>query len=381
MGINQNRLVEQFLTMINFDSESFHEREIANYLKSEMKKLGMDVYEDDAGVWLGKLRADYPETATGNLYGFLKGNVQGEPLLLSAHMDTVSPGKGKRAVMDADGRITSEGETVLGADDLSGIAAILEAIRVIKEEGLPYPDLEVLFPVAEECHGQGSRLIDYTKIRSKEAYVLDLSGEIGTAATAAPTILWYEIAISGKSAHAGFCPELGVHAIKIAVEAISKLHQGWVDYETTLNIGTISGGTQSNIVPESCKVVGEIRSLKDEKAMVEWENLKRIFEQAAETAGGAVSFHMEKRVKAYAVEDREPVVQHFKKVCKEMGLSGETVSTLGGSDNNHFADHGIRGIVAACGMNDVHTTKEYTTVEQLLKATELVIRLISEKGE
>lgn len=380
MKINKERLVNQFLTMTAFDSETFHERDIADYLKKELENLGMEVYEDDAGVQLKAIRPDYPETVTGNVYGFLKGTIQGEPLLLSAHMDTVSPGKGKKAVMDEAGCITSEGETVLGADDLSGIVSILEAIRVIKEEGIPYPDIEVLFPVAEEFHGQGSRLIEYTKIRSKEAYVFDLSGEIGIAATAAPTILYYEIMVHGKSAHAGFCPELGVHAIRIAVDAVSQLRQGWLDHETTLNIGTISGGTQSNIVPESCKVVGEIRSLDDSKAMAEWERLKQIFETAAEAAGGSVEIRMEKRVMAYAVDDSEPVVQRFKKVCAEMGLSGETVNTLGGSDNNHFAVNGIRGIVAACGMNDVHTTKEYTTVDQLMTCTELAIRLIAAKG-
>ena len=197
--IHKSRLVSQFKKMVEFDSETYQEREIADYLTGELKQLGFEVWEDDAGYRLKEKLPEYGTAApTGNLYGFLKGTLNYAPILLSAHMDTVKPGKAKKAVEDEQGRITSEGDTVLGADDLSGIAAILEAVRVVKENNLPHPDIEVLFPVAEENYGKGSQLIDYSKIKSKQAYVLDLSGEIGLAATAAPTLLSFKIKVKGK---------------------------------------------------------------------------------------------------------------------------------------------------------------------------------------
>jgi tripeptide aminopeptidase len=377
--IHKNRLVSQFKKMVEFDSETYQEREIADYLKAELKQLGFEVLEDDVGRRLKEQLPEYGTAVpTGNLYGFLKGTTGSAPILLSAHMDTVKPGIGKCAVQDGQGRITSKGDTVLGADDLSGIAAILEAVRVIQENDLPHGDIEVLFPVAEENYGKGSQLIDYSKIKSKQAYVFDLSGEIGLAATAAPTILSFAIQVKGRNAHAGFCPQLGINAIEITAHAISQLKQGWVDRETTVNIGKISGGKQTNIVSDECRVSGEIRSLKDHKAIAEWNRLKEVFEDVAARYGGSLEIMVEKQIEAYEIGDSEEVVERFKRVCRSIGLKGSTQYTLGGSDNNHFVRGGIRGIVVACGMNEVHTPNEFTTEEELKKSALLALGLLTE---
>lgn len=379
--INRARLVSQFKRMVEFDSETYHEREIADYLTGELKQLGFEVQEDDAGFQLKEKIPEYGDgVPTGNLYGYLKGNTDSEPILLSAHMDTVRPGIGKRAVEDENGRITSEGDTVLGADDLSGIAAILEAVRVLQENNIPYPDIEVLFPVAEENYGKGSQLADYSRIKSKLAYVFDLGGEIGLAATAAPTLLSFEIRVKGKNAHAGFCPHLGINAIEIAAHAIAGLKQGWVDEETTVNIGKITGGKQSNIVSDECIVWGEIRSLKDSRAMEEWDRVKKVFEETAAGRKGSCEIRFEKQIEAYEIGEDETVVKRFQKACASLGLKGTTQYTLGGSDNNHYVRNGIRGIVVACGMNEVHTTKEFTTAEELETCTQLALGLITEKS-
>lgn len=377
--IQRSRLVSQFKKMVEFDSETYQEREIADYLTGELKQLGFEVWEDDAGHRLKEKLPEYGTAVpTGNLYGYLKGTTDSPPILLSAHMDTVKPGKGKRAVQDEKGKITSKGDTVLGADDLSGIAAILEAVRVMKENNLPHGDIEVLFPVAEENYGKGSQLIDYSKIKSKQAYVFDLSGEIGLAATAAPTLLSFEIKVKGKNAHAGFCPQLGINAIEIAAHAISRLKQGWIDDETTVNIGKISGGKQTNIVSDECVVSGEIRSLKDHKALAEWNSLKTIFEGITAGYGGSLEITVEKQIEAYEIDDGEEVVERFKRVCRSLGLKGAAQYTLGGSDNNHFVKGGIRGIVVACGMNEVHTPNEFTTEDALEKSALLALGLITE---
>ncbi|RFZ76790.1 M20/M25/M40 family metallo-hydrolase [Lacrimispora amygdalina] len=378
--MNRDRLVSQFKRMVEFDSETYHEREIADYLKEEMKQLGFSVTEDDAGIRLKERIADYGDAIpTGNLYGFLKGNTAGMPVLFSAHMDTVRLGIGKHAAEDENGVITSRGDTVLGADDLSGIAAILEAVHTIREHQIPHPDIEVLFPVAEENYGKGSQLADYSAIRSRQAYVFDLSGEIGNAALAAPTLLSFEIRVKGKNAHAGFCPQLGINAIEIAATAISRIKQGWADEETTVNIGKISGGKQGNIVSDECILIGEIRSLKDDRAMEEWEKLKKVFEEAAACRGGNIELLFEKQIEAYEIDEDEEVVRRFKRVCDEIGVKAVTHKTLGGSDNNHFVRNGIRGIVVACGMNEVHTTSEYTTVNQLEKSALLALGLMTDQ--
>lgn len=374
--VNKERVLEEFKTLVAIDSQSYEEREIADYLKKKLLDLGLEVAEDSAGERLQEQNKKDGKKAAGNIYGYIKGNRQGDAILFSAHMDTVSPGNGKKVVFRDDGRITSDGTTVLGADDVGGLVSILEMLTVIKERGLEHPDIEVIFPVAEEPYAQGSRVFDYSKVRAKRAYVFDLSGAIGTAAIAAPSIISFRIIIKGKSAHAGFCPEAGVHAIAIAAEAISTLPQGRVEEDTTVNIGTITGGIAGNIVPDQVVLTGEIRSLDSRKAS-DWMNrIKESFQQATAEAGGEAEVSYVEEFKAYRIEETEEVVQHYVKACHNAGIiETPLITTFGGSDNNHFTAHGIRGIVVASAMQEVHTKNEYTTIEDLVKSAEVALQL------
>lgn len=297
--------------------------------------------------------------------------------MFSAHMDTVRPGIGKKAIRREDGTITSDGTTVLGADDAAGVAEILEMLRLIREFHIPHPDIEILFSVAEELYSQGCQVFDYTKIRSRKAYVMDLSGPVGRAAVAAPSIISLKIRINGKTAHAGFCPEEGIHAILIAGRAISRIRNGHVDADTTVNLGTIQGGTGRNIVPDLVEITGEIRSMDHNKALGQVETIRWIFEEEAANMGGTAEVKSVTEIQAYRIQADELVVTQFQAACRELGLSGELEDTFGGSDNNHFVVHGIRGIVVANAMNEVHTTKEYTSVWELTRATELILKIVT----
>ena len=373
LQVNTERLVREFEKLVEFDSESFSEREVADYVKTRLTELGLTVEEDAAGDAIGG--------AAGNLYAVLPGNLpEGnveQAILLSSHLDTVKPGKGKKAVLHENGRITSEGTTVLGADDAAGLAESLEALTVIGEQSLPHPDLELILPVAEEPYAQGSRVFDYGKVKAKTAYVLDLSGPVGRAAVAAPSIISLTIRVKGKAAHAGFCPEAGIHAIRIAAEAIAVLPEGHLDDTTTVNLGTITGGVAENIVPDTVEIRGEIRSMEHESALAVADEIKKVFEDAAEAAGGQAEVLIREQFRAYRIREDEYTVAHFREACGDLGLSGKLEDTFGGSDNNHFTAHGIRGIVVANAMNEVHTVEEWTSTEELTRAAELVLRLVT----
>lgn len=364
----RNELLEEFAGFTEIDSVSFGERRMADLLKEKLRALGFETEEDDAGSHYGG--------NAGNVYGFLKGSLSGEPVLFSAHMDTVEPGIGKKAVFQEDGRITSDGTTVLGADDAAGLTEILGGIRRVLSSGKPHRDIEVLFPIAEEVYTKGTRVFDFSKIRSKEAYVLDLSGPVGSAAVQAPSLISFVLTIHGKAAHAGFEPEKGIHAVTAAALAIARLPQGHVEEDTTLNIGLIRGGTATNIVPESCIVEGEIRSYSHEKALSYMEAVRRVFREEAEKSGGSLEDEVSINLVAYHTGEGEASVKNFRRAAKKLGLSGELTETFGGSDCNTFAEHGIRGIVLSCGMYQPHSTREYTTVEDLEKGAALVEELI-----
>lgn len=369
--VNRQRLLAEFERLVSFDAESFHEAEIKEYLKRKLSDLGLAVIEDGAADSLREYSA-----SAGNLYGRLPGTREGTPLLFSAHMDTVSPGKGKRALIHDGGRITSDGTTVLGADDAAGLASILEALTVIRENGLSHPDIEVLFPVAEEPYCQGSAVFDYSLVRAKTAYVLDLTGRIGTAAIRAPSILSLEIRVIGKAAHAGFSPEEGINALSIAANALSWLETGHVSADTTVNFGTIAGGTGKNIVPSEIRIRGEIRSLRHEEALARAETVKARFQAEAQKLGGGADVNITEEIRAYHIQKDEPVVRRFERAADGLG-EVRLITTFGGSDNNNFALHGIRGLVLACAMNEVHSVHEYTELDQLQKCAELTLRLMT----
>jgi tripeptide aminopeptidase len=369
--INTERMIKEFCELVSVDAIPFQERNMADRLRHKLTGLGFEVMEDRAG--------EHYNGNSGNLYGYLPGELEGEPLLFSAHMDTVEPGINKKAIVHEDGTITSDGTTVLGADDLSGVVAILEAIRSIKEKGLPHRSIEVLFTIAEEVYLKGSYVFDYNKIKAKEAYVLDLDGPVGTAAVKAPTVIAFTVEVTGRASHAGFAPEQGIHAIAIAAEAVTKIKQGRIDEETTINIGLIEGGKARNIVPEKCILHGEVRSLKHEKALVEVDKIKQIFNKITEHYHGNLDFTTSFGCIAYEVEQKHSVVRRFEIVCNDLNYPTKLIETFGGSDNNNFLQNHITGIVIACGMNKVHSCSEYTQVDELRKCSNIVFKLMTDK--
>ena len=366
--IHQERLTADFLEITTGSAESLDERHIADLLTEKLQYLGFSMIEDAAGQKLGG--------NAGNLYGFLKGTLPGPPLLLSAHMDIVKPGCHKKPVLHEDGTITSDGTTVLGADDAAGLAEILEGIRSVQEAGIPHRDIEILFPVAEEIFIQGSNVFDFSRIKAKEAYVLDMSGAVGSAAIRAPSMFSFCVTVTGRASHAGFAPENGINAIAVAAQAIAGIPQGHVDAETTCNIGTITGGTAKNIVPEQCICTGEVRGFSHEKVLHCVEEIRRSFADAAKAYGALFEMETQEILRSYCVPENSPVIKRFQRVCSSLGFAGELRSTLGGSDNSNFLKAGISGIVLSCGMQRVHSTDEYITLQELVRGSELVAGLI-----
>ena len=364
--IDKNRLIEQFIHLTAIDAESGEETEMRAYLTGTLAKLGIPSETDESG----------------NLFARLPGTTTAEALLFSAHMDTVSPGRGKKAIVHPDGRITSDGTTVLGADDAAGLAAILEALTVIRERALPHPDIELLFTAEEERFCPGSACFDYTKLRAKKAYVLDLTGPVGTVAVAAPTILSVDVTVRGKAAHAGFAPEAGINALSIAAKALAGLNTGHVAPDTTVNFGTVEGGTGRNVVPDRVRIAGEVRSLRHETALHEARKIEAAFRQAAEASGGTAEVSMTEDLRAYRIASDEPVVTRLREALAalDMGVPCQ-VETFGGSDNNQFVKHGLRGVVLASAMELVHTTEEYTLISELARSAALTLKLMTMEDE
>lgn len=368
--INKQRVLDTFCRLVEIDSPTYFEREMCDELTRRLTELGLRVVENGP--------CGTSHSNCGNLVAYLPSNTDKplEPIMFSSHMDTVSPARGKRAVIHEDGVITSGGDTVLGADDVSGLTAILEALSVIREQQLPHGPFEFIFTTGEEVFADGGNNLDFSLISAKQGYVFDLSAPNGTAAYRAPTILTFSAEIHGKAAHAGFEPEKGVHAIKIAANAISKLKLGRIDPETTVNIGLIQGGSVKNAVPAACTVTGEVRSYNHEKALKVAEQMGNEFRACAEELGGSAEISIEIGVKAYLTPLDAPVCERFRKVCAKRNIPVSFLETFGGSDLNTQAQEGIQGLVLASAMENCHTCQEYSTVQGLWETAQMALDLM-----
>lgn len=370
LQVNTDRMTECFLSLARLDSLSFHEMRVAYRLKIELQALGFEVTEDGAGAHYG--------SECGNLFGILRGTSERPPVLFSAHMDTVAPGLAKKPQL-AGGRITSDGTTVLGADDICGIVEILEGIRLAKQDPAGHGDIEVLFTVGEETYGKGAAVFDFSRIRAKDAYVLDMSGPPGAAARKAPSIISFAAEVKGRAAHAGFAPDTGISALQAAAKAIARIPQGHVSDQTTLNVGTIEGGAAGNIVPQQVRCSGEVRSFDHEEALRTADRIRDTFREECKQSGAELAYDQTVHIRAYETPEDAPVCRRFRAACRQLGLPGQLKATHGGSDNNIFAQKGLSGIVLSCGMYRTHSTEEYTSIGDLARGARLVAAIIGQR--
>lgn len=368
--VNQERLIQEFFELVKIDSETKNESTIANVLKEKFTDLGLEVIEDGSKEQTGH--------GAGNLICTLKGNKEGvDPIYFTSHMDTVVPGQNIKPLIK-DGVIVSDGTTILGADDKAGLAAILESLKVIKEKGIPHGDIQYIITVGEESGLVGAKALDPSLLKAKYGYALDSNGEVGDIIVAAPTQAKIHAIIKGKTAHAGLEPEKGISAISIAAKAISKMPLGRIDEDTTANIGRFEGGKQTNIVVDHVEILAEARSLITEKMEQQVTKMKEAFEQTASEYGGNAEVNVEVMYPGFNQKEGDQVVEIARKAAKTIGRESKLLKSGGGSDANVIAGFGIPTVNLAVGYEEIHTTNERISVENLTKITEFVLAIIAE---
>ncbi len=370
--INRDRIKERFTMLAQIDSVSKEEAQIASKLKEILTEMGAEVIMDNAAEKVGG--------NCGNLVAKFKGDRDVEPIMLSGHMDTVEPGRGVK-VLFKDGIFTSDGTTILGSDDKSALAIILEVMDVIRENNLPCPPVEVVFTVCEEIGLWGAKHFDLSMIKSKTGYILD-STDLEGIVTRAPAANRFVIKVYGKDAHAGAAPEKGINAIYVASKAIAQLELGRIDHETTCNIGKIQGGKATNIVPDLVTIHGEVRSHDEEKLKCVTESIVNTFLSVVDSCKVSVNdlpkveIELEHDFPATYIPDDHTVVQLAKQAAKNLGKEMESKTIGGGADANIFFGKGVVTGVLGTGMTDVHTVRESIKLEDMVNTTLLLIEIL-----
>ncbi|WP_134698878.1 M20/M25/M40 family metallo-hydrolase [Ammoniphilus sp. YIM 78166] len=365
--INQERLLQEFMELVQIDSETKFEREICDVLKIKLTELGLDVFEDDTTSITGH--------GAGNLIATLPGTVQGPTIYFTCHMDTVTPGKGIKPSVK-DGYVVSDGTTILGSDDKAGIAAILEGLRTLKEQGIAHAAIQLLITVGEESGLVGAKAFDRSLLQADYGFALDSNGKVGDIIVAAPTQAKIKAVVHGKAAHAGVNPEDGISAIQVASRAIMRMPLGRIDEETTANIGRIEGGQATNIVCPRVDLLAEARSVVPEKMEAQVEKMKKAFAEAAEEFQTQIDVDVHVMYPGFKFGEGDLVTQKAIAAVKKVGRHPRLLASGGGSDANVVAGFGIPTVNLAIGYEEIHTTNEKMPIEELNKAAELVVALV-----
>jgi tripeptide aminopeptidase len=373
--INRERICTEFHRQAAIDSPSFKEAAVAAYLQQRFEQLGASVEFDDAGPKIG--------SDSGNMIIRLNGKKPGAPLLLSVHMDTVTPAVNVEPLLQ-DGIFTSAGETILGADDKAGIVEIIEALEVLREQQIAHVPLEIVITICEEQGLLGAKHLDFSRLTAKRGLALDTTG-VDLVINRAPAANRFKVDIFGHEAHAGVCPEEGISAIQIASKAISKMPLGRIDHETTANIGTIDGGLAANIIPRQVSLKGEVRSHNVDKLRAQTERMVAALEAEVncatilvkgETKSATMSLELHEDFPAMQVAEDAEILQLIRAAGAALKRPQEIRAAGGGSDANIYNGKGIEMVILATGMKNVHTVHEQVSVEDMVKVSELLVEII-----
>lgn len=367
--LNKDRIFEEFKELVAIPCHSTKERQIFEVVKAKLEALGFNVEEDDAASKL--------DSECGNMWAFLPGNKAGATkVLLSGHLDGVEP-CGGTTVVRKDGILYSDGTTILGSDDKSGVVAILEGVRMILEENAEHGDIQVLLTIAEEGGVNGSRCMDKSKLNADVGYALDSEGAPGEIIVGAPGQYKYSIKVIGKTAHGGMEPEKGINSVMVAAKALAEVKRyGRIDEETTANIGIINGGIATNIVPALVEIQGDARSRNSEKLIAIRDEIVNTICTAVEKQGAKAEADVVLKYNSFLVDENSKVVELAKDACTQFGFEPNVGLTGGGSDANFINAYGVPCVILGTGMSNVHTVDEYIKEEDLYNSALMVYGIL-----
>jgi len=360
-------VVSLFSELAALPSPPGEERAVADRVTAYLRELDLSVDEDDAGPRIG--------SSAGNLLCRLEPTAPGMPLFLCAHLDTVPPQGAIEPVVE-DGVVRNSAGTILGADDKSAVAAMLEAVRHVVEEDRPHAGLELLFTQKEEVGLLGAGAFDHTRLRARVGFVYDQSGPIGEVILGAPHARSMEVRFHGRAAHSGMAPEEGRSSIAAAARAIADLRLGRLDEETTANVGLIAGGSAANIVPEWCSFVAEARSQDKEKLAALVQEMLDAFTFAAGVEECEVETTVRKSFSGYRFRAADEPVRLACAALEHCGYAPRLGYSGGGADANVFNERGLACVNLANGMARIHTSDEHIAVADLHGMVRVTLALL-----
>ena len=367
MTDRQHELLSLFLKLAPIEGTSLAERAIADAVMRRLHSSGVRVVEDGSAALL--------KGTTGNLLCFPPDFDEHTPaLMLTAHLDTVHSTASLRPIVHPD-RVTSDGTTILGADDRLGLSVLVDLLIDVARSRTRHRNFFVVFTVGEEEGLYGASTLNVAQRPLKGAYVFDSSKRPGIYIRECVGLHVFKVHFIGKSAHSGVAPEEGINAIAMASKAVACLDLGRLDADTTANVGKIHGGEAVNAVPEHVFIEGEVRSFHPDRIRRELGRIERTIRGAVDGIG-KVEFESAVDFEPYVLAPDAPVVLEVERALRKVGLTPQGIRYTGGSDANKYNAKGIPAVNIGTGAQKPHSHEEFFLLEDLFKTSELAHALI-----
>lgn len=356
-------LVGLFISLVKIDSPSGFENKVREFACKYIANhnIPFNVYVDSIGNLICKTKSC------------------NNPILFTAHLDTVEPGRGIQPIV-LDSVIKSDGSTILGADNKAGIACILYTLKMFFDIHKCLPELEVVFTVSEEAGNIGAVNLDYSLLKSRLGFSFDGSDTVGGITIASPFYSRFDIEIIGKSSHAGK-PERSINALSVFLHAMQNIKLGWLNKDTLLNIGMVNGGLVRNTVIGSLSVKGEVRSYNQNKLNDVLTNTKVVFQDACNKFGARLKFEQEMENTGFDFGTSDSQVCLLQNILQQVDIRSNLLRSLGCYDANVFIENGVKVVNISNGSRFNHTTDESINIQDLLKTSQICSLILEAQKE
>lgn len=361
--ISVQQVTEIMEALVKTPSTSNNEGQVRRFLENYLGNMGYKTSIDQ----VGNLIVEVPGTL---------GRTRGKPLLYNAHMDRVPPGLSCIPVVK-DGIMYGDGKTNLGSDDAAGIAIILLAIHALHERKLSHGPLLLLFTVAEEIGVKGAQAFQQEQWGVTDGIIFDNAGEPGTVIMRGSAYIAFDVTLHGRTGH----PAKELSGTASAIEMFRKLDLPLGiqdDGNTRLSIGLIEGGSARNAIPDVLKLKGEMRTLLPIDGQERWkQHIKEAFDTVAAEYGGSAEVVFDSHGSAYEVDEKDPLLQLYRRAWELRGEVFQTMWTFVGSDANALRSR-MRVFTVSTGAQNEHTLAECIRLEPLVKIAEAAVTVAQE---
>ena len=358
-----------FARLCEIPSPSGDEGAMADAVLLELARLGAEISQDDAASGL-------PNAGCNNIVARFAPTTEGVPIMFCAHLDTV-PVLAPIQVVQEGEWLTNRHEAILGGDDKAAVAVMLHALDRVVHEGIPHAGIELVFTPCEEVGLKGAAYFDTSVLRAAFGFVYDHTGELGGIVTSAPTHKEIAATFRGVAAHAGIQPEQGRSAITAASRAVASMPLGRIDDATTANIGTIHGGSATNVVAEECRITAECRSRDADALDRQLTAMLDAFAWAGTECECDVQVSVRDHFTGYSLDADAPQVVMARQALEDCGIEPRLVASGGGSDVNAFILNGFPSVNLCNAMVEVHTPEERIRVADIERMVDVTLAIIA----